>query len=65
MAGGADPVTASRRAYAAMFGVVQRQASMVAFVELFRLLGIIFLVLLPLLFLMKRPQTRGEVAAAR
>jgi DHA2 family multidrug resistance protein len=60
MAGGADPVTATRRAYAALFGMVRRQASMVAFVGLFRLLGIIFLALLPLLFLMKRPQTRRD-----
>jgi len=64
MAGGADPVTASRRAYAAMFGMVERQASMVAFIELFRLLGIIFLLMLPLLFLMKRPQSRGQATAA-
>jgi DHA2 family multidrug resistance protein len=60
LAAGADPVTATQRTYAALFGIVQRQASMVAFVGLFRLLGVIFLVLLPLLFLMKRPQARGE-----
>lgn len=60
VAGGADTVTATRQAYGALFGLVQRQASMVAFVDLFRLLGMIFLVLLPLLFLMKRPQARGE-----
>jgi DHA2 family multidrug resistance protein len=63
MASGSDPVTASRRAYAALFGMVQRQASMVAFIEVFRLLALIFLLLLPLLFLMKRPQTRGEATA--
>jgi hypothetical protein len=43
--------------------MVQRQASMVAFIEVFRLLALIFLLLLPLLFLMKRPQTRGEATA--
>ena len=58
---GADPVTATQRAYAALFGMVQRQASMVSFVELFRLLGMIFLLLLPLVLLMKRP--RGRRAA--
>ena len=63
IASGSDPVTASRRAYAALFGMVQRQASMVAFIEVFRLLALIFLLLLPLLFLMKRPQTRGEATA--
>jgi MFS transporter, DHA2 family, multidrug resistance protein len=64
IASGSDPVTASRRAYAALFGLVQQQAAMVAFIEVFRLLALIFLLLLPLLFLMKRPQTRGEATAA-
>jgi MFS transporter, DHA2 family, multidrug resistance protein len=64
IASGSDPVTASRRAYAAVFGIVQRQATMVAFIQVFRLLAIIFLLLLPLLFLMKRPHRRGETAAA-
>ena len=39
MAAGADAVTATNRAYAALFGMVQRQASMVSFVGLFQLLG--------------------------
>ena len=37
---------------------------MVAFIGLFRLLGAIFLLLLPLLLLMKRPQAGGETAGA-
>src|SRR6185312_12211716 len=40
MAAGADVVTATSRAYAALFGMVQRQAAMVAFVQIFQLLGI-------------------------
>ncbi len=36
---------------------------MVSFVQLFRLLGIIFLLLLPLVLLMRRPRTGGPVAA--
>ena len=39
MAAGADAVTATKRAYAALFGMVQRQAAMVSFVGLFQLLG--------------------------
>jgi MFS transporter, DHA2 family, multidrug resistance protein len=62
MASGADAVTATQRAYAAVFGTVQRHATMVAFVDLFRLLGLIFLLLLPLVMLMRRP--RGSAAAA-
>src|SRR5215831_15416316 len=42
LASGADAVTATQRAYAAVFGTVQRHATMVAFVDLFRLLGMIF-----------------------
>jgi DHA2 family multidrug resistance protein len=63
MAGGADPVTATQRAYAALFGMVQTQASIVSFVGLFRLLGVIFLLLLPLVLLMKRPRGGGPMAA--
>ena len=55
MAQGADAVTAAQRAYAALFGLVQRQATMVSFVEIFQLLGFIFLLLIPLMLLMKRP----------
>ena len=40
MASGADPTTATNRALAAMFGMVQRQASMVSFVSIFQLLGL-------------------------
>jgi len=55
MAAGADMVTATNRAYAALFGMLSRQAAMVSFVSLFQLLGIVFLLLIPLVLLMKRP----------
>ena len=64
IASGADAVTATDRAYRAVFGLVQRQATMVSFVELFRLLGVIFLLLLPLILLMRRPRGRGAAAGA-
>jgi DHA2 family multidrug resistance protein len=63
MAAGNDVTTATERAYAAMFGMVQRQASMVSFVGLFQLLGFLFLALIPLVLLMKRPKG-GPVAGA-
>ena len=63
IASGSDPVTAGQRAYAAVFGAVQRQAAMVSFVDLFRLLGMIFLFLVPLVLLMRRPKGKGPVAA--
>jgi DHA2 family multidrug resistance protein len=64
MANGADATTATNRAYGALFGMVQRQASMVSFVGLFQLLGVMFLVLIPLVLLMRRPRRAGAPAAA-
>jgi DHA2 family multidrug resistance protein len=64
MARGADAVTATERAYAALHGMLIQQASMVAFVWLFRLLGGIFLMLLPLILIMRRPKGRTAAAAA-
>jgi DHA2 family multidrug resistance protein len=55
LAFGGDPVEATERAYAAVFGIVQRQASMLSFVHVFQLLGIMFLAILPLILIMKRP----------
>jgi len=55
MAAGADIVTATNRTYAVLFGMVQRQATMVAFVGIFQLLGVMFLLLIPLVLLMRRP----------
>jgi DHA2 family multidrug resistance protein len=63
MAAGADMVTATNRAYAALFGMISRQAAMVSFVGLFELLGFIFLALIPLVLLMKRPGGGGPVMA--
>jgi DHA2 family multidrug resistance protein len=56
VAAGADSVTASQRAYAAMFGMVQRQAAMVSFVGIFQLLGFMFIAFVPLVLLMRRPK---------
>jgi DHA2 family multidrug resistance protein len=64
MAAGADAVTATNRAYAAIFGLVQRQATMVSFVGIFQLLGVLFVALIPLVLLMKRPKSGGSAAAA-
>ncbi len=64
MAAGADVATATDRAYAAMFGLVQRQAAMVSFVGIFQLMGILFLLLVPLVLLMQRPKRRPSPEAA-
>jgi DHA2 family multidrug resistance protein len=64
MARGADLTTATQRAYASLFASVQQQAAMVSFVTIFRLLGVIFLLLLPLVLLMKKPRGGGGPTGA-
>jgi MFS transporter, DHA2 family, multidrug resistance protein len=64
MAAGSDATTATNRAYAAIFGMVQRQATMVSFVGIFQMLGLLFLAIIPLVLLMKRPKRGGAPAAA-
>ncbi len=51
----ASAADALHQAEAVIYSMVQRQADMLAFIDAFRLLGIAFLVLLPCLFLMRRP----------
>ena len=54
LAVGADPVQAAQQAHGLLYWMVQRQAAMMAFVDNFWLLGLIFLLMIPLLFLMKK-----------
>ena len=60
---GADATTALKRAHAALEGMVQQQAAFLSFVDAFYLLGVIFVVMIPLLFLMRKPRG-GERAVA-
>jgi DHA2 family multidrug resistance protein len=64
VAAGSDAVTATQRAYMILNGMLFRQASMVSFVYLFRLLGIVFLLMVPLVFIMRRPKRGGGGGAA-
>jgi MFS transporter, DHA2 family, multidrug resistance protein len=59
-----DAVAATNQAYVALYAMVQRQAAMVSFVMIFRMLGILFLVMIPLVLLMKKPKGRVEAPAA-
>jgi MFS transporter, DHA2 family, multidrug resistance protein len=63
IAHGADPTGAARESYGVIWGIVQRQASMISFVDTFCALAVVFLLVLPLLPVMKRPRNaRGAVA---
>jgi MFS transporter, DHA2 family, multidrug resistance protein len=63
IAQGSDAVTATQKAYASVFGMVQRQAAMMSFNDVFWVLTIIFASMLPLIFLMQKPKHgKGPVA---
>jgi MFS transporter, DHA2 family, multidrug resistance protein len=60
---GVDPATATRQAYAGLFGMVQRHAAMLSYVDVFFLLAILFISMLPLVLIMKRPTHAAGGAA--
>jgi DHA2 family multidrug resistance protein len=62
IARGMDFSGATRAAYVALSGMVSQQAIMVSFVQLFRILALVFAVVIPLVFIMRRPKT-GQPAA--
>jgi DHA2 family multidrug resistance protein len=64
MARGLDLTTASRATYAALSGMVSQQAVMVAFVQLFRVLALVFAVVIPLVFIMRKPKGSQPAASA-
>jgi DHA2 family multidrug resistance protein len=64
MAAGADAVTALSRAEAALAYEMHRQATMVTFVHIFQLLGALFILLAPLVLLMRRPAGTAGASAA-
>jgi DHA2 family multidrug resistance protein len=64
MSQGIDAVTAGKQASMAIFGMLQRQASMVSFIYTFRLLGLMFLLVMPLILLMKKPMHKADSSAA-
>ncbi len=66
MSAGSDAVTATQQAYAAVSGMVQQQAAMMSFIDAFRLLGTICILVAPLAWLARRPSqsaTHHTVAA--
>lgn len=59
MARGMDMVTATKQAYAALSGMVQRQAAMMGYIDVFFLLAVMFICCLPLILIMKKPRPGG------
>ena len=59
MARGVDAVTATKQAYAGLFGMVEQQAAMMSYIDVFYLLAIMFAACLPLILLMKKAPKGG------
>jgi len=59
---GASVTGATQQAYALIQGVVQRQATMLAYIDCFWLLGVAILAMVPMVFLMKKSRPGGGLA---
>jgi DHA2 family multidrug resistance protein len=61
---GLDPSTAAKAAYASGYRAVWAQASLLSYLHVFRAFGLVFIAVVPLLFLLRRPHhTRGPAAS--
>ena len=59
MSGGSTLADATSKATGRIYGMVQRQATMLAFLDNYKMLGVVFLMVLPVLLLLKRPRVQG------
>ena len=64
MAIGSGPGRSTRQALSIAFGMVERQAAMLAFIDVFLILAALFIAITPLILIMKKPNadSAGEVA---
>jgi DHA2 family multidrug resistance protein len=61
MTHGASSAQATAQAHGMILSLVQRQATMMAFLDNFKLLGIIFFAVIPIMAMMKKPRTGESV----
>jgi MFS transporter, DHA2 family, multidrug resistance protein len=61
VAAGSTAANASAQAHAYVYGTIERQAAMLSFLDNFKMLGVIFLAVLPVLVLMRKPKMHGNV----
>jgi DHA2 family multidrug resistance protein len=59
VAAGSTVAHAAAQAQGMIYGTVQRQAVMLAFIDNFKLLGVVFFAVIPVLLLLKRPKGRA------
>ena len=60
---GFDWSTAGHGGIGVLYGMLQQQAALLSFIEVFRIMGFLFLATVPLVLLMKRASRRGTVQA--
>ncbi|GFO66763.1 EmrB/QacA family drug resistance transporter [Geomonas limicola] len=60
---GVDPITAEKSAYAIIYGTVRKHAAMLSYNRIFFIVGIAFLIIIPLLLLLKKPVRHVRPAA--
>jgi len=56
---GASSSAAAAQAHGVLYSTIQRQAAMLAFVDNYKLLAVVFFAIIPIFFLMKRPKMSG------
>ncbi len=56
---GSTAAHASAQAHGLIYGTIQRQAVMLAFIDNFKMLGVVFFAVIPILALMKKPRAAG------
>ncbi|HKW63252.1 MAG TPA: DHA2 family efflux MFS transporter permease subunit [Candidatus Acidoferrum sp.] len=56
---GSTAAHAAAQAHAFVYGNIERQAAMLAFLDNFKMLGLTFLAVIPILVLMRKPKMRG------
>jgi DHA2 family multidrug resistance protein len=60
MAKGFDAISAAKAAYAMLFRLINQQATMLTYRDIFVLLGVFFVVIIPLLLVFKKDKAPGE-----
>jgi DHA2 family multidrug resistance protein len=62
---GADPVEAMTRAVATVASVIARQAQLLSYLDAFRLLALVYLLMTPLVFVLRRPRLQEGIGGER
>jgi DHA2 family multidrug resistance protein len=62
VAAGSSLSHATTQAQQMIYGTLQRQAAMLAFIDNFKMLGVVFLVVLPVLLMLKKPSRQAGSA---